>query len=303
MINKVTITNHLGESITLDLRNPDPPSGFLVRPPIDGLVPPKADINTTKIVTGDGSVYNSARINDRNILLRLDLLAKPTVEEVRHKSYRYFALKKDIQLVIETENRVCVANGYVESNEPDIFSKVENTVVSIICPDPFLYSTTKQNTVFSGTEAKFKFPFSNESLTNKLIKFGDVTIATEKSVYYEGDASIGVVMYVHSLGVVTNLKFLNLGTREVMLISDAKLAALTGSGIIAGDDIVISTVIGDKYVKLFRGGEEFNILNALEKGYSWFQLRYGDNLFAYTADNGVSSVQFRIENSVVFEGA
>lgn len=44
------------------------------------------------------------------------------------------------------------------------------------------------------------------------------------------------------------------------------------------------------------------VLNALDKESDWFQLTKGDNIFAYTADEGAENLQFKIENRIIYEG-
>lgn len=163
MIRSLTVTNHMNESITFELGSPEK-SGFLIQS-IDGLGPAKATINATEIATYDGSLYNSSRITPRNIVIKALFLWHPTIEDARQMSYRYFPQKKKIHLVITTDNRVCETDGYVESNEPNIFSQSEGTSISIICPDPYLYSIEKTNVVFSGIEPLLEFPFSNDCIT------------------------------------------------------------------------------------------------------------------------------------------
>ena len=60
MIKSVTITNHLDESIKLDLFNPEE-SGFIIKN-IEGLGPVKANINFKELATNDGSIDNSTRL-------------------------------------------------------------------------------------------------------------------------------------------------------------------------------------------------------------------------------------------------
>lgn len=300
MIKSITITNHLGESITLELRSPEK-SGFFIRR-VDGLGPSKANINTTDVLTKDGSIYNSARVNQRNIVLTLGLLAKASIEDSRQLLYKYFPIKKQVKIVVETDNRISETYGYVETNELDIFNKEQVAVISIICPNSYFYSAGLQTTTFSGVASQFSFPFSNESLTEKLLAFGQITSLTEQTIYYAGDAEIGVIISIHALASASNLAIHNMYTREEMRIDSAKLIALTGSGIIAGDDIIISTVKGEKFVVLMRSGEFFNILNTLDRNVGWFQLSKGDNVFAYTADSGLSTLQFTVDNKIVYEG-
>lgn len=300
MIKSITVTNYLDETIVLDMRHPEK-SGFLIKK-IDGLGPVKADINITEVATGDGARYNSARATSRNIVMKLGLMFTPSVEDVRQKSYKYFPLKKKVKLVIETDNRICETYGYVESNEPDIFSKSETTTISIICPDSYLYSTEKSITVFYGVEPAFEFEFSNESLTENMIEFGVIEDNAIQTIYYEGDAEVGVDIHIHALGEVTNLSIWNVKTRESMRIDSSKLEQLTGSGIVNGDDIIITTDKDNKTVQLLRNGTYTNILNCLDRNANWFKLSKGDNIFTYKASYGTTNVQLRIENSVVYEG-
>ena len=300
MIKSVTVTNYLGESIKLELGFPER-SGFLVQE-ILGLGASKANINSTELSTADGSLYNSSRVNSRNIIFTLGFLPTPTIEDSRQKTYKYFPIKKKVHLLFETDNRVCEIYGYVESNEPNIFAKSSTTQISIICPDPHFYSIQENITIFSGIEPLFELEFSNESLTDNLIEFGNILNLTMQTVYYSGDAEIGVRITIHAIGTATNVSIYNVNTHELMKIDTNKLAALTGSGIISGDDIIISTTKGNKYITLLRNGEYTNILNCLDRGVNWFQLTRGDNLFAYVADSGSSNLLFRIENQVVYEG-
>lgn len=303
MIKSITVTNYLGDSIKLELGRPEK-SGFLIGS-ISGLGPSKANINTTEVSTNDGSLFNSARLNQRNIVFEfifVETINGESIEDVRQKSYKYFPLKKKLDLLIETDNRIAKTTGYVESNEPNIFSSREGTQISIICPDPNFYSAANNTTVFYGIEPVFEFPFSNESLTDPLITFGNIQLKTENVITYKGDTEIGVTIHIHAIGEVENITIYNTGTREIMRIDTVNLEALTGSGIVAGDDIIIKTQKGDKSITLIREGQYINILNCLGRETDWFTLAKGDNIFAFTAESGTTNLQFWIENKLIYEG-
>lgn len=303
MIQSITVTNYLGDSIKLELARPEK-SGFVVKS-VTGLGSGKANINTTEVATNDGSLFNSSRLPSRNIVISLKYLWNDSVEDVRQLSYKYFPIKKKVTLLIETDNRSAEIDGYVEANDPDIFSKDEGSDISIVCPNPFFYSAGNKGlntTVFYGVEPLFEFPFSNESLTECLLEIGVIQNQTEKVIVYNGDAEIGVTITIHAVGEAGTITIYNTGTREIMRIDANKLETFTGSGIIAGDDIVICTVKGSKSITLQRAGKSTNILNCLDKDADWFQLAKGDNVFAYTAESGSSNLQFRIENRIIYEG-
>lgn len=306
MIYSIVVTNYLGDRIKLELGKPDV-SGFLIKS-ITGLGPAKANVNTTEVSTNDGSLFNSARLSQRNIVLDMvfiNTVYGESIEDLRQKSYKYFSLKKSVELTIETDNRYVKTTGYVESNEPNIFSSQEGTQISIICPDPYFYSAGEDGnnvTNFYSIDPMFEFPFSNESLDEPLLVFGEIQIKTEGVITYHGDSEIGVMIYIHAIGPATNINIYNTETREVMRINTEKISSLTGKGIVASDDIVINTAKGEKSITLIREGISYNILNCLDKNTDWFTLAKGDNIFAFTADSGVTNLQFRVENKVIYEG-
>jgi hypothetical protein len=302
MIQSITAINYLGEALELDLMNPEK-SGFVVKS-IKGLGPSKGIINTTEVSTNDGSIYNSARKSQRNIVMQLGFLWRDTIEDTRHLTYKYFPVKKMVTLVFKTDRRQCMTTGYVESNEPDIFSRDSGCQISIICPDPSFYSLdgdSTNKTVFNGIEPLFEFEFENEGMADA-IEFGEIQNKTENVVVYDGDDEVGVRITIYALGPATNITIYNSITREMMKIDTSKIEALTGQGIIARDEITICTVKGNKGITLLRDGKTTNILNCLGKNVDWFQLAKGDNVFAYSAEDGAPNLQFRVENDVIYEG-
>ena len=308
MINSVQATNYLGERVTMRLRNPEQ-SGFLIFN-MTGLGPEKAEIRTTEIVTNDGSIYNSSRLPSRNIVIMIRYMPKnegatagwDTVEEAREASYKFFPIKKPIKLVIRTDNRIAEIEGYVESNEPVIFSREVHTQISIICPFPYFYAAGSTATIFSGVEPMFEFPFSNEDPVEPLIIFGEIKAKAEEVVFYDGDSEVGITMIVDAIGPVDQLRLYNVQTRESMFIDTDRLEAMTGAGFGAGDRIIINTTKGSKSIFLLRGGIYTNILNTLNRDADWFQLSKGDNIFAFDADEGAANLLFRIEHRVIYEG-
>lgn len=302
MIQSVTVINHLDEVLEIDLMNPGK-SGFVVRS-ISGLGPSKGIINSTEVSTNDGAIYNSARKTQRNIVMNLGFLWRDTIEDTRHLTYKYFPVKKKLTLIFKTDRRQCMITGYVESNEPDIFSKNSGCQISIICPDPAFYSVGGDSstvTTFNGIEPLFEFEFENEG-PEDAIEFGEIQNKTENVVKYDGDDEVGIRITIFVLGPATNITIYNILTHETMRIDTSKIEALTGQGLIARDEITICTVKGSKGITLLRDGKTINILNCLGKNIDWFQLSKGDNVFAYAAETGSPNLQFRIENDVVYEG-
>lgn len=301
MIKSVTVTNYIGESVKIKLTEDDPDHGWIIMG-FDGISAPKADINTTEMATNDGSLFNSSRATERSITVSLLYTHAPRIEDARQRTYKYFPIKKPVELLFETDNRNLRIMGYVESNESDIFSEKESCQISLICPDPFFYSDKVNTTLFAGVDPLFEFIFSNESLDENLIEFGEIVNRKERTVYYDGDSDVGVTIRIHAIGEARNVEIFNVRTRESMLIDTVKLTAYLGHPIISGDDILIKTNRGEKSVTLIRNGYEHNILNCIGRDSDWFRLSKGDNIFTYIAEYGADHLHFTIENKVLFEG-
>jgi hypothetical protein len=280
----------------------EPSSGLYIES-IDGLGPANSTINTTDISTNDGSVYNSARLQERNIVFTfLFTTQNPTAEQARLNTYKYFPIKKKIKIEIVTDTRKAFIYGYVESNSPNIFSEETGAQISVICPDPYFYAIDgKTVTSFSGITSKFHFPWHN-SVDFEEIVMGTIETIGSRTIYYTGDSDVGIKIDIHAVGPVVNPTVYNIETQEFVTIDTTKLQTLTGQGIIAGDDITISTVRGNKSIMLLRNGNYYNILNTIGRNSDWFQLSEGDNVFAYVADDGGENMMITIENEVIYEG-
>lgn len=294
MIKMLRVTNDTGDSLDIELSKPAL-SGFVISS-ISGLGPVKADINTTEIVSDNGSLYNSSRIPSRNIVINTLFMSDTSIEDIRLKSYQYFPVNKQIKLEIITDNMDVEIDGYVESNEPNIFSKKEGSTISILCPDPFFYAAgfgAIQTTVFSGIRAMFEFPFMNDSPRENLLVMSDIVHREREVITYMGDYDIGISMSINITGVVGDITIVNVNTREQFKIDAYKSNEIVKKStpvdpakvryFVDKDEILIDTIKGNKSAKLVRGGIEYNILNAVDKQSSWFTLTRGDNIFGYTA--------------------
>lgn len=328
MIYAVTVTNHVGESLRCDLANPEQ-SGFAITR-IEGIGPGSSTINITDVATMDGGFYNSSRLSSRNITLSIVFTDPPRpnptytkvygVESSRHLSYRFFPLKKPIRLTFETDERVCEIEGYVESNEPDIFNKQESTQISILCPNPYFKLVTHSEYIRTviASRGLFEFPFQNPSLTAKRIIFGNAVGNNRRFVQYDGDIEAGVLLHIIANDSLSDIYIYYEGIEEdhsgvpssenpfdythVIKIDNARLQALTGSPIQAGDEIVISTIKGSKYAWLIREGVTYNILGCLGDNPYWFQLEKGNNIFLTQISSGILSSTIYLEHQTLFLG-
>lgn len=315
MIRSVKVTNYLGDELNLVLNNPEESSDFAVIG-MDGLGPVQADINTTELATQDGALYNSARLQSRNIVLTL-LFEGNDIEEQRHQTYKYFPVKKKVKLDIITDKRAVTISGYVESNEATPFSSREGAQISIVCPTPYFYSMDiSAEETFSTLEPNFSFEYeggdpvpenwvgywSNEGLDADT-EFGIVHPVRDLAIFYDGDEETGVYITIHAVGEVSGeLAITSRTAQERFVIDLDKVSDYTGSSLVAGDTIEICTVKGSKSITLIRSSVSTNILNCIGRDSDWFQITKGYNTFAYNADSGVTNMQLSLAYNVIYEG-
>lgn len=340
MIRSVTVTNSLGESLEMELFYPER-SGIAIID-ITGIGAPDADIQTSDLVSSDGSIFASARAKERLITFTLRPLFDPDIETARQRTYKYFPIKSKVTLDFHTDNRDSTISGYVKSNTPTIFSQKEEIVVEVSCPDPWFYRYGEPvSVVFSGIDPMFEFPFSNEKLeddvhewdeniehyeydrfgrvinhwtevihhvdvdefSRNLVIMGEIKDDLYAIVTYEGEAEVGFSMFIHAAtGAARNISVYNMDTGEHMTILTDKIQSITGEPWKKSDEIIINTRSGQRGVRLLRGGIYYNIINALDRDSDWLLLRPGDNQFAYMADEDELTLEFKMEYLPAYQG-
>lgn len=310
MIEYIEVTNEAGSTLRLPLSNPWE-TGMAVTN-ITGINTVKANINMTGYADSDLKKKNYAALDTRNIVITLRYLATSTktVEEVRDDAYFFFTPKKKIHLVIKTDRRFVGTDGYVESNEPDIFSKEEASTISILCEDPLLYDENgedidRSDYNFNAVEPMLEFQLCNDSLTEKLIELGEVRHKPINSIVYEGEYDVGFTIHMHCKGKVTDpVIYSNRQGGEFKLIT-SRLANILASGSTTfekGDVITISTIPGHKSIMLLRNGKVYNILHLLLAGSTWPMLKTGTNEFIVDAANGFEMIAISYSYSLGYLG-
>lgn len=301
MINSVTVINSRKDAYKMELSQLF--NGLAIES-ITGIGPGKATINVTELATSDGGIYNSARLSKRNIVFSFYIVGEPNPEDSRQLLYRIFPIKERVSIEFITDNRMSTITGYVESVEPDIFQDKEKSQVSIICDDPYFYADNAEYKL-NGIDDMFEFPFENDSLSDNLIEFGEIVYDVGQNLYYEGDIESGLLIHIHAAGAIKNLSITNWVTKVTMAMDTSKIKAIVGGSdddIILSDDIYISTMKSDKYIKLVRNGVTYNILSVIPKLSDWLTIKQGNNQFFCEADIGADKAQITIQSYVLYAG-
>lgn len=274
--------NHRGEVINLSTN----PNYILYK--IEGLQPPSVNVNVSDNATSDGSTFNSARANSRNIVLYIAI--KGVVEVNRINLYKYFPLKKKIKLYYKNGTRDVYIEGYVELIECDLFSDKQVAQISIICPQPYFKAVDEVISYFSEVSSYFTFPFST---TKSGVELSAITTNIRKSIIYAGDVESGIIIKLYAIGEVVNPVIYDVFNRTYIKLNCAMEV---------NDEIIINTYKGEKSITLIRNGESSNVMGYMSADSTWLTLQSGDNVFTYDSDSGNSNLQLTFVTSILYGG-
>ena len=255
---------------------------------IDGLNPPEATINTSKNAGADGSVFNSAYTNSRQIVITMAVNAP--VEANRIALYRYFKPKQPVRLYYKNSRRDLYIDGYVQHMDINYFDKKETVQIVVQCPLPYFNGSNSTVQEFNSVEALFEFEMD---LQEEGLEFSVLNPYVEKSIYNYGDVETGAIINIQCVGLVVNPVLYDLETNQKIGFN---------TSLVSGDLVVINTRQGQKAADLYREGVKASIVGALIEGSEFIQFLPEDNLFTVLADEGAANMQITFDLIDQYEG-
>ena len=274
------VTNSRGDSLTLF------PSNTYYCEISEGLTPPKAALNYSVVGINDGSIFNSARLENRNLVLNITPLRD--IESSRINLYKFFRVKQSCTFYFKHGSRDVCIEGHVESVDGDLFANKQTIQISILCSKPYFKAIEETATDVSQIAPLFSFPFA---ISSDGLAFSEILKHPERNVYNDGDAETGVIIEIRANGEASNPRIYEEAGGGIGINID----------MLEGDIITINTNVGEKAVTLFRDGVETNIINKVQPNPTWFRLQPGDNVFSYAAD-GLDLLQIVFKHYSQFEG-
>lgn len=226
---------------------------------IDGIGPVAANILTSPTGALDGELYTGSSQGKRNVVIKMGLnpdWADQTIESLRAELYKYFMPQLGVYLrFISTHLPTCEVAGYVESMDPNIFSKDPEINISIICPKPDLISI-------------------DETVVTGIVGPGEIPV----DINYLGHKPTGFVLRVTPGD--TNPAYTGLYTIET-LIEETVTQKFSVTGTVDADTtLIMSSVPGDKFVhELSTDGTVVSRLSDAVEPYNWMQLFPGSQQF------------------------
>lgn len=234
---------------------------------IDGLTRPPTNINTAIAGGIDGSFFNSARVEQRNLVI--SIILRGDIEINRQALYTIFPLKSKCTIYFSNKNRDVKIEGFVETLEADLFTMQERVQVSIICPRPYWQDMNEIIDSISTTVNLFQFPFS----ISEPIPFAEIYNEPHAFLNNLGDSETGFTIVTTLEKNLSTLTFTNLTTGEFFKVDYTMLE---------GDTFILSTIQGGLNVQIEREGSSINLLNYIGAGSSWIKLVTGLNDITYS---------------------
>lgn len=275
MLDKLEVLTEQGVLLSLPLQSLG--EGFSVQD-IEGLDPVKATIVSSTFGQMDGEQYQSARREKRNIVITLGYepdFATGTVQDLRKRLYTFFMPKSRVLLrFFQTGEPVVQIYGRVESLVSPKFAKEPTAVISLLCFDPDFYNPSPivvpGNTTATTAETEHFYPGTVESgILFKL--FVNRSNLTEFTIYHRPPSD-----------TLRSLDF------------------ATATPLQSGDVLSISTIPGNKFVTLTRGGVDTSFLFGVSPQSDWISLFPGDNKLRVFAEG--AAIPYQIEYTTKYGG-
>ena len=249
-IDKIEVRNVAGSLLTLFLD--DISDGYILED-VDGLDPVKATLVSSSFANLDGTQFQSAKRENRNLIFKIGLepsdYAVQSVRGLRKGLYQYFMPKRLVDLrFYMTDGLVVKAMGRVEDFPAPLFTDQPRADISIICNDPdFL------------------------ELTSSMVSGNTVADTSTFDITYDGTVETGILFTLNVNRTLGEFTIYCTGPDGIVQSLDFQ------ASLVAGDVIKISTVSGNKYATLTRAATDSSVLYGVSPQASWIKLDQGVN--------------------------
>ena len=168
--------------------------------------------------------------------------------------------------------------SYEENNEVLCKFLIQGT-----CADPMFTTKDKQTALIASIIPKFRFPLVIPQNNGILMGLREPSLLA--TLNNGGDIDTGLLITFSCTSTVTNPSLLNVDTREFIKINKTMSS---------GEQIIVSTGSGEKYIKGIVSGEESNYFKYMDFDSTWLQLHTGENILKYDADDNVDGLEVLI---------
>lgn len=254
-----------------------------------GLNPPAADIVTSVIPHRDGAMYQTSRLQMRNVVLSLAIVGN--VERNRMALNSVIMANRRLRVYYKNGTLDVYIDGYVETFEYDVFSDIVTAQISVLCPAPYWVAREKKTVDLSAVISLFEFPFSTPA---EGIAISELKPQVTGKLESTGGVQTGVKITMTCVRPVLAPSIMNLTTGETMTFSGLMLTP--------DQTMEISTEQGDKYIHIRSGSEVVNAINMLDMDSRWITITPGVNDLIVNAGSGLDGLTVQVELAEKYGG-
>lgn len=238
------------------------------------------DVSTVKSAFGVGSKFIGTSINDREITISgyFKSRNKQRIPQ-RRRLYNVFSLNQKGTLFYYEEDKQYKIDYYVKDVKIQNKFAFDPFQIDLICPSP--YFTDLEETMISLSTWKKLFSFPLEFPQGVGIQFGEKSQNLLAEIENESNIEIGMRIILMADNTVINPKITNVITNEEFSLNTTMER---------GDKIEISTYINNKNIYLIQGGEKHRKNNLLNFGSKFLQIHPGNNVFKFSAEDGIEDL-------------
>ena len=241
-----------------------------------------------KYVNQIGVSITSTSLKERSITVTGWIIADTEEEMDERKQFlnRYFDPRYEIDVMYKgyflrfvPDNTIKYGTSEKENNDTIVQFQIKGT-----CADPLFSEINGSKETIAATIATFHFPLiMSTNLYERGIVFGYRQPSLTAKVTNKGAVEVGMKIVFKAIGELTNPRLIDVDTREFVAIEKS---------MVAGEEIVINTNVGEKSIQGKIGNEDYsNYFMYKDLDSTWLQLRLGDNLFRYDADSGLDNLE------------
>lgn len=207
------------------------------------------------------------------------LLNKRVLNHLVNPMHNIDVIYKDrYKLTFKPDYSVQYSVSHEENNEVLCRFLIQGT-----CPDPTFTTKDRISSLIASTTPEFRFPLTIPKTTGIIMGLRKQSLVVTLS--NEGDIKTGLSIEVSCSGTVVNPQITNLDTQEIIKVNKT---------LVSGEQLVISTASGEKYIKGILNGTEYNYFKYMDFDSSWIQLQVGENRLKYTAESGASNLSVSV---------
>lgn len=285
MINKIIYENERGISIELNREGP------LFLASVQGFDGLEADIVSSKNVYQDGISISKTILKDR--ILTLNCYLEIDTEQQRYilkrKLYNAFNPKFKGHMKIYTDaeqlrgaSNLRVIQAPLFDDDYETTNELVSFQIQLAMPLPYFEDINENRADFGNDIGNFFFDLELEEEGRELSVKNNSIVANIENL---GDAETPLKVVFKAKSTVKNPSIYNVYSKEYIKINKTMSE---------GEEITVTTDIGNKRVESYLNGVTTNIFNDLDIHSSFMWLDIGDNVIRYDAEEMIEQLEVYI---------